>query len=204
MRCPEGHPFVAATLDLCMRPFAKIRTEVVPHARGRILEVGVGTAINLPLYRPEQVERLVGIEPDPHMRARAALRFAGAPFPAEIVAAGAEQLPFPDASFDTVVLTFTLCTIPDPGGAIIEMLRVLAPGGTLLFAEHTLSDHGATRAVQRFIEPLWGLCSGGCHVTRDPLVLLDLGGFRVVEQHGHGRGPLNLTPVYRGKAIKSA
>lgn len=200
MRTPEGHPIHAALLDLLMRPMAPVRQRVVPEARGRVLEIGVGTGLNLAVYRPEQVRELVGIEPDPHMLRRAAPRFAAAPFPAELVQAGAEALPFPDASFDEVVLTFTLCTVPDPDAAAREMRRVLVPGGVLRFAEHTASDHRVTAAVQRAIDPLWGLLAAGCHVTRDPLDTLRRAGFALDEVHPHGRGALNLTPVWRGSA----
>jgi SAM-dependent methyltransferase len=204
MRSPHGHPVHAALLDLLMRPMAPVRERVVPEARGRILEIGVGTGLNLPVYRAENVERLVGIDPDPHMLGRAEARFRAAPFPTELVRAGAEALPFDDASFDEVVLTFTLCTIPDPGAAVAEMRRVLVPGGVVRFAEHTASDHRVTARVQRAIDPVWGWFSGGCHVTRDPLALLRAGGFTVQDVHGHERGAMNLTPVWRGVAARGA
>ncbi|MEZ4237582.1 MAG: class I SAM-dependent methyltransferase [Myxococcota bacterium] len=196
----RGHPVHAAFLDLLMRPMAPLRDRVVPQARGRVLEIGVGTGLNAAVYRPDQVQRLVGIDPDPNMLRRAQPRFDAAGFPVELVRCGAEALPFGDASFDEVVLTFTLCTVPDPAAAARELFRVLVPGGVVRFAEHTASDHRVTAAVQRAVDPVWGWLGGGCHVTRDPLETLRGAGFALEDVHGHGRGALNLTPVFRGLA----
>lgn len=200
MRRSSGHPIVAATLDYAMEPFEGIRREVVPLATGSVLEIGVGTGLNGPFYETGSVGRLVGIEPDPHMLKRARARYAELGLAIELVQCGAESIPFDDASFDVVVLTFVLCTIPDPVAAVAEMVRVLRPGGTLLFAEHTASDHGVTRAVQGFVNPVWGSFAGGCHLNRDAVQLLTDGGLVIEEVHGHGRGALNVTPVHRGVA----
>jgi ubiquinone/menaquinone biosynthesis C-methylase UbiE len=203
MRSEAGHPVVAAILDFTMRPLEGVRHKVVPLASGRVLEIGVGTGLNAEVYDPSRVLRLVGIEPDPHMLKRARPRFAGAPFEVELVQIGAEDMPFDDDSFDTVVLTFTLCTIPDVQGALAEMHRVLQPGGVLHFAEHTRSDHRLMAGVQDLLNPVWGLFSGGCNLNRDAVGLLRDAGFDIDELHGHGRGRLNLTPVHRGRAVKA-
>ena len=198
---PE-HPIVAALLDFSMRPMEPIRGHVVPLAAGRVLEIGVGTGLNAARYDPSRITEIVGIEPDPHMLKRARPRFEAAPYPARLVQAGAEALPFDDRSFDEVVCTFVLCTIPDVRAAVREMFRVLVPGGTLHFAEHTRSDHRPTMAVQRALQPAWAFFAGGCQLSRDPVGLLEEAGFELVAVHGHGRGLLNVTPVLRGCAVR--
>src|SRR5215470_11443277 len=120
-----------------MRPMYPARRLVVPEATGDVLEVGVGTGLNFGLYR--DVASLAGVDPDPYMLERARPRAAELRFPTELHQAGAERMPFEDARFDTAVVTFTLCTIPDPEAALTEVRRVLKPGGRLLFVEHTRS-----------------------------------------------------------------
>ncbi|MCB9675834.1 MAG: class I SAM-dependent methyltransferase [Alphaproteobacteria bacterium] len=202
MRTSSGHPVVAAVLDLVMWPLESVRRRVPPLATGKVLEIGVGTGLNAGLYDPSRVLQLVGIEPDPHMLKRAQPRFDAAGYPVELVQVGAEDMPFEDAAFDTVVVTFTLCTIPKVEAAVKEMHRVLAPGGSLHFAEHTRSDSRAMAAVQDALNPVWGLFSGGCNLNRDAVGLLRDGGFDVEEVHGHGRSALSLTPIHRGRAVK--
>ncbi len=202
MRNPSGHPVVAFALDWVMKPFEPLRDRVVPEASGHVLEVGVGTGLNLDRYDPDKVSEVDAIDPDPHMLARAEARAAASPVPVRLHQAGAERLPFPDDHFDTVVCTFVLCTIPDVEGALAEMRRVLHPDGQLLYVEHTLAD-GAVRHVQHAVQPVWGMMSGGCHLNRDPHELLEQAGFSVEDPQGHGRNALNLTPIWRGRARKS-
>ncbi|MDP2309975.1 MAG: class I SAM-dependent methyltransferase [Pseudomonadota bacterium] len=197
---PEGHPVLAAVLDVAMLPLARLRPGVVEQARGQVLEVGIGTGMNLPLYRG--VTSLHAVEPDPYMLRRARERAYGLPFPVEISAAGGEALPFPDASFDTVVATFVLCTIPDPEAAIAEALRVLRPGGKLLFAEHVRSCVRPIFAVQRALEPAWRRLAGGCHLTRDPVALLREAGATDVEVRPRGAA-WSLLPVVTGSASRA-
>ncbi|MEO0602807.1 MAG: methyltransferase domain-containing protein [Myxococcota bacterium] len=200
MRNPNGHPLLASLIDWTMAPLQRVRERLVPDARGRVLEIGFGTGLNLAHYDFEAVEALTAIEPDPHMRARAERKIAAAGQEVTLVPAFAESLPFEDGLFDEVVLTFTLCTIPDPVGALAEVHRVLTPGGVLHFAEHTASDHGAMRSLQSVLDPVWSHFAGGCHLDRDAARLIAEAGFELEELHGHGRGPLNVTPVHRGRA----
>lgn len=174
MRDADGHPHLARVIDLAMAPLARLRPGVVGAARGRVLEIGVGTGLNLGWYA-DDVD-LVGIEPDPHMLGRARSRSRALSRPVELVQVGAEALPFPDASFDEVVATFVLCTIPDPVRATAEALRVLRPGGTLRFAEHVASPVPWIRAVQGAVDPLWSRLAGGCSLCRDPVALLATAG----------------------------
>lgn len=194
MRSPDGHPILAACLDYAMAGLARYRPAVVGAARGRVLEIGVGTGLNLPLYGDVD---LVGVEPDPHMLRRAHARLERSGRSAELLPASAEALPFPDASFDTVVATFVFCTIPDAGRAAAEALRVLAPGGVLLFAEHVASPLSAVAGVQRALDPVWQRLGGGCHLTRDPVALLRAAGGHVeVEARGT---EWTLAPVRTGR-----
>lgn len=195
MPATEGHPILAAVLDVAMLPLAKLRPGVVEQARGQVLELGIGTGMNLPLYR--DITSLHAVEPDPHMLKRARARALGLRFPVEITAAGAEALPFPDASFDCVVATFVFCTIPDPAAAAAEAIRVLRPGGQLLFAEHVRSSVTPILAGQRAVEPVWKRLAGGCHLTRDPVALFRAAG--AADLQVRPRGPAwSFLPVVTG------
>jgi ubiquinone/menaquinone biosynthesis C-methylase UbiE len=197
VRNPDGHPVLAAVLDVAMGPLAPLRPGVVAQAEGRVLEIGAGTGLNLPLYGP--ITHLDAIEPDPHMLRRARARAEGLGVPVTFHAIGAERLPFPDASFDTVVATFVLCTIPDPAAALREAMRVLRPGGRLLFAEHVRSTKAPVAAVQRAIEPAWTRLAGGCHLTRDAAALIAASGAVDLEVQPRG-SPWALNPVITGSA----
>ena len=134
-------------------PILKQREKVVPHAVGRVLEVGMGPAINIPFYDASQVEMVWGLEPSEGMRLKAAPRIAKAPFPIEWLSLPGEEIPLEDDAADTVLLTFTLCTIPDFATALAQMRRVLKPGGKLLFAEHGAAPDESTRKWQDRINP---------------------------------------------------
>lgn len=200
MRNPKGHPLLARLIDWTMAPMVPIRERVVPEARGRVLELGFGTGLNLEHYQHELVDTLTAIEPDPHMRARAERRIAELGQEVTLVSAFGESLPFDDGVFDEVVITFTLCTVADPQATLAEVHRVLRPAGTLHFAEHTASDHRPTRWVQDALDPIWSHFAGGCHLNRDAAGLIGAAGFELEALHGHGRRPLGLTPVHRGRA----
>lgn len=196
---PE-HPWCAATLDLIMRPLAKVRAKVVPEASGRVLEIGVGTGMNFKNY--SNIDSLVGIEPDPHMLRRARERSGGLPFPVVLEQAGAERLPFDDASFDTAVMTWVLCTIPEPERALAEVFRVLRPGGRLVYAEHTRARGNVAAWMQDRLTPLWKRLGGGCHLNRDSVAMISRAGFQAVGCQAVGRDSWTLLPVYRGTGLR--
>jgi len=200
----KGHPWLAATLDLMMRPLYPARRLVVPAAHGEVLELGVGTGLNFGLYDPAKVTRLVGVEPDPYMMRRARKRAAEVPFPVELHEAGAERLPFPPDRFETVVVTWSLCTIADPVAALAETRRVLRPGGTLAFVEHTRSVQPALARLQELLTPLWRRLAGGCHLDRPAVDLVRASGLLMREVEPVGRERWTLLPVYRGRAVKGA
>jgi ubiquinone/menaquinone biosynthesis C-methylase UbiE len=197
-----GHPWLARTLDLVMRPMYPARRLVVPEARGRVLEVGVGTGLNFDLYGG--VESLTGVDPDPHMLARARPRATTLPFPTTLHEAGAEHMPFADASFDTAVVTFTLCTIPEPEAALAEVRRVVKPGGLLLFVEHARSIQPLVAGVQDGLTPLWKRIGGGCHLNRRAVELVRSAGFLLRRSEPVWRERWTLFPVYRGVAERCA
>jgi len=153
------------------------RRRWIPRAHGDVLEIGVGSGLNLAFYDPARVHRVTAIDPSEPLLARAAARVAAASVPIELVSASAEALPFPDASFDSIVMTYTLCSIADPVRALAELRRVLRPGGELLFVEHGLAHDEGTRRWQRRLTPVWKHVSGGCHLDRDAGALLAAAGF---------------------------
>jgi SAM-dependent methyltransferase len=194
----DGPPWLAATIDVMMRPLYPARRLVVPEARGHVLELGVGTGLNFGLYG--RVESLAGIDPDPFMLARARARATALALPIELHQAGAEALPFDRGRFDTVVMTFTLCTIPDVAASLAEARRVLKPGGRLLFVEHTRSIQSSLGRVQDALTPLWKRLGGGCHLNRPAPDLITRAGFRMAEREPVWRERWTLMPVYRGVA----
>lgn len=183
-----------------MRPLKPLRRKVVPEARGRVLEVGVGTGMNFEHYHG--VDALYGVEPDPHMLKRAEKRARHLPFPVQLDQAGAEELPYPDSYFDTVVLTWVLCTIADPDAALGEARRVLKPGGRLVYVEHTRAHGALAASVQDRLTPAWKKLGGGCHLNRDSVAKIRNAGFAAVTKLPCGRETWTLVPVYRGEAIK--
>jgi len=200
MRRPDGHPLVARLLDLAMAPMDKLRPRVVRQVTGDVLEIGVGTGLNLPHYPP--VRSWSGIEPDPHMRRRAAPRLARSTLHGTLEAAGAERLPYDDGSFDTVLATWVWCTIPDAPAAAAEVARVLRPGGRVVWIEHVGSPNPPMRCAQHLVDPVWTRLAGGCHLTRDPVALLE--GAGLVVETVSDIGPQRWTPVPQrcGVAVK--
>jgi SAM-dependent methyltransferase len=143
---------------------------------GDVLEIGAGTGLNLPRYRGAR--RVVALEPDPRFRSRLAARAGRAPVPAEVVAGVAEDLPFPDATFDTVVCSLALCSVGNLDRAVAEIARVLRPGGAVHLLEHVRGT-GRLARWQRRLTPLHRRIAGGCHLDRDPLGALSDAGFSV-------------------------
>jgi SAM-dependent methyltransferase len=170
------------------------RRALLSRAGGRTLEIGAGTGINIPLY-PESVTELVLTEPDSQMRQQLERKLGEAGRKAQVVDAGGEQLPFPDASFDTVVATLVLCTIPQPERALGEIARVLRPEGRLLFLEHVRADSLGTAKWQDRLERPWGAFARGCHPNRDTLATIEASPLEVADVE-HGRFP-KAPPIVR-------
>ena len=163
------------------RPNMRQRAKVVPAASGQVLEIGFGSGLNLPFYDRALVQRLWALEPTAEMWSLAREAARRAPYPVELLRAPAEEIPLATATVDTVVVTYTLCTIPDAEKALAQIVRVLRPDGCLLFCEHGLAPDEGIRKWQRRMNPLWKRVSGGCHLDRDVPALLRDGGFRLVE-----------------------
>jgi ubiquinone/menaquinone biosynthesis C-methylase UbiE len=177
------------------------RRALLARARGRVLEIGAGTGVNIGLY-PDIPFELVLTEPDGHMRHQLERKLAGLGRRAEVVDAAAEHLPFPDAGFDTAVATLVFCTVPDPGKALGEIERVLRPGGRLLFLEHVRADEpGAARWQDRLERP-WGWFGRGCHPNRDTLATIRESGLELVDvEHGRiAKVPPVVRPLIVGEA----
>jgi ubiquinone/menaquinone biosynthesis C-methylase UbiE len=189
-------------LDLAMRnsQLAGYRQETVAAARGLVLEIGIGSGLNLPIYGAA-VDRVCGIDPSPELLHRARRRIVDASVPVWLLRATAEQLPFADAAFDTLVMTWTLCSIPNPNAALGEMRRVLKPGGRLLFVEHGLSPEPRIIRWQRRLTPCWKRIGGGCHLDRKMDDLIRTAGFQVEAlDTGYMKGPKPWTFMYQGSA----
>jgi ubiquinone/menaquinone biosynthesis C-methylase UbiE len=181
------------------------RQKVVPLACGRVLEVGFGSGLNLPFYDPGRVQQITGLDPALGAHPRARRRIARSTLAVELVGLSAEQIPRPRASFDTVVVTYSLCSIVEPLAALREMNRVLVPGGQLLFCEHGRAPDASVRRWQAWLQPLWGPLSGGCHLGRDIPALLGSAGF-VCPDLGSGYlpGPRPFNYHYWGRAQATA
>ena len=160
------------------RPIMKQREKIVPLASGVVLEIGIGTGLNLPYYDPERVERLIGLDPSERSWELAGARAKALAFPVEFIGLPGEAIPLGDASVDSIVVTYSLCTIPDPVAALKGMARVLRPGGRLYFTEHGRAPDAAVRRWQDRLDRPWGAIAGGCHLNRDIPPVLAQGGFR--------------------------
>jgi ubiquinone/menaquinone biosynthesis C-methylase UbiE len=184
-----------------MKPIRRQREKIVPRARGKVLEVGIGTGLNMRHYDKSRVSAIVGLDPALALHRIAAKRIARAGLAVELVSFSAEKIPIEDAAFDTVVVTYTLCTIPDPVAALKEMGRVLKPEGRLLFCEHGRAPDARVRRWQERLDPYWGPLAGGCHLARDIPALLAEAGFRIKElDTAYLPGPRPLTFNYWGTA----
>lgn len=184
-----------------IRAIRRQRQKIVPLAQGRVLEIGIGTGLNLEHYQHHRVHSLHGLDPSVSMHRLARKRMREAGLDVTLVPLSAESIPEPDHSFDTVVCTYTLCTIPDPIAALLEMRRVLKPDGRLLFCEHGHApDHGIA-TWQRRLNPVWKPIAGGCHLDRRIPELLEQGAFRVEAlDQMYLPGPRVLTYNYWGVA----
>jgi ubiquinone/menaquinone biosynthesis C-methylase UbiE len=190
-------------IDLSMRnkEVARLRSDWVPHARGQVLEVGIGSGLNLPYYSSE-VQRLYGVDPSAELQRMAWTRTANAPVKVEFLSQSVEEtLPLSDKSIDTVVVTWTLCSIADPSRALQQMKRVLKPSGLLIFVEHGRAPERSVAAWQDRLTPVWKRVGGGCHLNRKVDELLVEAGFKINElKTTYLPGPRPLTYTYQGFA----
>jgi ubiquinone/menaquinone biosynthesis C-methylase UbiE len=161
------------------KPITYQRKKVVPRAEGRVLEIGFGAGHNLPFYDASKVSRIWALEPAEEMRARAAERVSESPIELEFLDLPSEQIPLGDGEADTVLVTYTLCSIPDVHKALGEMRRVMKPAGRMIFCEHGEAPDANVKRWQGRLTPLWKAIGGGCHLGRPIPQLIADGGFRV-------------------------
>jgi SAM-dependent methyltransferase len=189
-------------------PFASQRAEVLQHAAGRVLEIGVGTGLNLPFYPAAQVESLIAIDRNPAMfpRARARRRLMQSSIRITLAVADAQRLPFRDNAFDTIISTWTLCSMPDVSAAVTEIHRVLAPTGQFLFIEHGLSPRPRLARWQHRLTPIQRCFADNCHLDRDIELLIRQSPLHLdhLARFDLPRVPSLGSHTYRGRALKSA
>ena len=180
----------------------RMRSELLAGARGRVIEIGAGTGLNLELF-PDSARDLTLVEPDPHMAKQLRAKAADSARAAAIVEAPAERLPFDDDSFETAVSTLVLCTVPQPSAALAELARVLKPGGRLLFVEHVRSRDPGLAGWQDRLEKPWRFLGDGCHCNRDTLATIAASSFDLgdVEHDRLPKAPPIVRPLVRGTAV---
>jgi len=171
------------------------RAQLIPAARGDVLEIGVGSGLNFDFYDATQISSLTGIDPSTALLSYARRRLKSIAFPIKLMPVSAEHIPLATSSMDTVVVTFSLCTIPGVAAALDEMRRVLKPDGQLLFCEHGLAADKNVQLWQKRLDPMWGKIAGGCHLSRDIPQLLSEARFRCDNLRG---GYLPHAPRFAG------
>jgi ubiquinone/menaquinone biosynthesis C-methylase UbiE len=189
-------------INLAMRrqDLAAYRSRVVPAAEGRVLEIGIGSGLNLPFYSRE-VAQVIGLDPSPKLLAMARRANRAMSGTVDFVDGSAEQIPLENGSIDTVVMTWALCSIPDATRALCEIHRVLRPGGRLLFVEHGRAPDPNVMRWQDRLTPIWKRVSGGCHLNRAIGSLIEAAGFQFNHlETGYMRGPKPMTFMYEGSA----
>lgn len=188
-------PYLIA-LVMRNKQLAEYRARVVPAAEGRVLEIGIGSGLNLPFYSA-QTSEIIGLDPSPRLLDMAGRRSDSA----TLLAGSAEAIPLDNRSIDTVVTTWTLCSVPNIDKAFGEIRRVLKPGGRLLFVEHGLSPDKGIRWLQDALTPMWRRLGGGCHLNRNMSELIRQAGFDIEKlESGYMRGPNPVTYMYEGSA----
>jgi ubiquinone/menaquinone biosynthesis C-methylase UbiE len=190
----RGHPIFARVFDRLSRLMEQEagahRDELVAGLTGRIVEIGAGNGMNFSHYPPAVVE-VVALEPEPYLRGKAQAAARAASVAVSVRDGRAAPLPFEDASFDAAVASLVLCTVPDPSGALLELRRVVKPGGELRFMEHVRADHRPKSEIQRWLDRtgIWPLVGGGCHCSRDTVAAIDRAGFKVQRRRCYTLGP---------------
>ena len=199
----ERHILPTALDFACGMPMiSRMRQLVVPQAQWRVLEVGIGTGLNMRHYDKSRVTHVTGLDPALQLHPLAQERIAQVGLPVDLIGLSAEKIPLPDASFDTVLITYTLCTIPDPVSALLEMRRVLTPTGKLLFCEHGRAPDASVQRWQDRLQPVWGPLAGGCHLGRDIPALITAAGFTLTNpQASYLSGPRPFTFHFWGEAL---
>ncbi|MGD8415534.1 MAG: class I SAM-dependent methyltransferase [Pseudomonadales bacterium] len=183
-------------------PMTELRSRYVPQAEGDVLEIGIGSGLNLPHYT-ERARSVTGLDPHAELTVLARRRAAQATPEVDVLQISGEEIPAEDARFDTIVCTWTLCSIPNVYRALKEMHRVVKPGGRFYFVEHGLSPDEGVQAWQRRIEPLWKIIGGGCHLTRKADALIQDAGFVLPEvESGYQPGPRWAAYMTHGVAVK--
>jgi len=189
-------------INLAMRSrfLVPYRKRIIAEAEGRVLEIGIGSGLNLPFYR-SQAHEILGLEPSRRLVAMAQRKARQSARVVSFIEGSAEAIPLDDRSIDTVVTTWTLCSIPEAVLALGEMRRVLKPGGQLLFVEHGLSPDTNVRKWQNRLTPIWKRIGGGCHLNRPIRSLVESAGFGVTHlETGYAKGPKPMAYIYEGRA----
>jgi ubiquinone/menaquinone biosynthesis C-methylase UbiE len=180
-----------------LRPY---RERAVSVSRGRVLEVGIGSGLNLPFY-PKEVERVTGVDPSSKLLLLAAEASKSSACETELIEGTAEELPLEDDSVDCAVMSWTLCSVIDPEQALSEIRRVLKPHGIFSFVEHGLAPEKRVQRWQRWLTPIWSRCAGNCHLDRPTALLIERSGFQFDSINtGYARGPKPMTFMYEGIA----
>jgi ubiquinone/menaquinone biosynthesis C-methylase UbiE len=187
-------------LSMSQKQLLPFRQRVIGTAEGRVLEIGIGSGLNLPLYG-SAVKSVIGLEPSSELLRMARTRAEAATRPITLLDASAEAIPLDNGSIDTVVTTWTLCTIPNAARALAEMRRVLRPGGSLLFVEHGRAPEPGVARWQDRLDPLWSRFAGGCHLNRKMDDLISGSGFQIENlENARLPGPRTHTYLYQGRA----
>ena len=193
------HHFLDCACSL--QPIKQQREKVVPHATGRILEIGMGSGLNLPFYDKSKVDFIWGLEPSEQMRRKAQKNLSRSDLDVKWLGLPSEKIPLDDNEADTVLLTYTLCTIPDWQSALAEMRRVLKPDGTLLFCEHGVAPDNNVKRWQDRLNPMWGKIAGGCNLNRPIAEMIGNNGFKIETlNQGYIPGPKFAGYNYWGTA----
>jgi ubiquinone/menaquinone biosynthesis C-methylase UbiE len=184
-----------------LNPMMKQRQKTVPQAEGRVLEIGIGSGLNLPFYNSDKITHLWGLDPSAEMWALSKKTRKMLAFDVEFINSGAENIPLEDNSADTVLITYALCTIPDAPAALDEVRRVLKPGGRVVFCEHGAAPDAFVNRLQNWLDPVWGKIGGGCHLNREIPKMIEGSGFKIQDMDASYIMGLKFASFnYRGSA----